>query len=60
MLAICVYASFVYFGHLPWLFTPTLTTTHLPPQSTTQKANSPDATFARCSLYARARIEKIG
>ena len=29
-LASCVYASFVYFGHLPWLFTPTLTTTHLP------------------------------
>ena len=86
MLPSCVYASFVYFGRLPWLAfgnevarmislcsiiekaTRTsafphnkqtkswfvLETPHSPPK----KANSPDATFARCSLYARARILK--
>ena len=41
-----------YFGHLPWLYC----YAHSPPN----KANSPVATFARCSLYAHARIEKIG
>ena len=51
MLATCVYASFVVLRTSALAFILTL----IPPN---KKANSPVATFAGCSLYARARILK--